>query len=965
MNQITPWHIVYHEIALQLHQFYKINKNQSGQVLFNLINNSSKYKRYNSWLSNITRIKSPSLEPIQLFVSFSRSRQNEKIRIEIINEVCSLLGTNKRWEQINFEGCPTPVALKLQYIRPENVQIKIWEVFDAVMKNGKKALTPSLWEEVKDWRGIQIPSFTIFLFWVNNEKFLPLDKNTRQYLEQGGLLKRNSGSVYEVYTGLLNNRRIKNYTNLSLEAYYFVNEPKVFKKKFKNGSLFQSADISNATFKFVGIRTLNRNSRVHKILKPNQYYPFDCTLIREEDTGKNRNQIERFNLRSSEIESLYNLESLKINITAVVGKNGSGKSTLLDLLLMGIYNLSIELGYLDKDENTALQQLNFEIYWHTDTLYKLVIGKEIQFYRFRKINDEKTNVVYELINESLDIKDLKVNYFYSILINYSHYALNSSDYDIDWITPLSHKNDGYLTPLVINPKRTEGNIDINTQKHLLNMRLLLNLIELHDADIPQQSFRYIDNGKFLKYFSLSYDEKKQKEKEKEANEHIHEDSKIIKIIIEQAKKVFGLPERSKIISTYNSAIEYYIANKLFTIVSRYDRYKNEYDEGLQNLVKYNIASMVEGMDQEFEMALADRIEELLEDIKRDKSHITLKFKQAVNYLKYPTLRKHVNEAVESKNLIEFDTYKRVIENIINDNPADNLMIAEFLPPPIFKLDFHLDDANKSSFNKASSGEYQLLSVLSSIVYHIRNIDSIEGNNRYNYIAVLLDEIELYFHPNLQRLFVKKLLDALSKLETDLYGIHILFATHSPFILSDLQQLKILKLNKGGVEKAIDSYNTFAANIHDLLADEFFLEEGYIGAFAQRQIEEVINILNYIIADNELKNVTLNNRALNEKERKVLTDRWASEKLLYRDRLSTLGYWTEKRSPENWDAETVKPSMFELIELVGEPIIKDKLKNMFNVAYSMDYGSGTDNRNNAKQAIIKLMMENNIKYDELK
>ncbi len=956
------WHIIYRQIALQLHKYYKQNKSASGLILFELLNGSIKYKKHNSWLSNIKRIKRPSLDPIQLFVSVSRSRQNERVRTEIINEVCSLLGIHKNWEQINFEGCPTPVALKLQYIRPETVQIHIWEAFNAVMQNGKKALTPFLWEEVKEWRGIQIPSFTIFLFWINSDNFLPLDKNTRQYLEQGGLLKPNSGTIYQIYISLLNNRRIRNYTKLSLEAYYFVNEPKSFKKKFKRNSLFQSDYISSSTFKFVGIRTLTRNSEIHKILNSNQYYPFDFTLIPDYSTNGKGKQLTRFKFVNNEIETLYSLESLKINITAIVGKNGSGKSTLLDLLLMGIYNLSIELGFIDSEENSTIKRLNIEIYWHTDTLYKLVFGREITFFRFRKTVDELKNIIYELPNESSNLLDVRDNFFYSILVNYSHYALNSTDYKIDWITPLSHKNDGYITPLVINPKRTDGNIDINTQKHLLNMRLLLNMIELHDDDIPLQSFRYIDNGKYLKYFSLSYDEQKQKEKEKEANKHIYEDSKIIRIIMDKANEVFGLPGRTKIPTVYISAIEYYLSNKLFTIISRYERFKNEYEEGLHNLVKHNIASTVEGMDWEYEIALKDRLQELLQDIQKDKSHITLKFKQAINYLKYPSLNKLVNESVELKKLIEFDKYKQVVEKIINDNPNDNFTLAEFLPPPIFKLEFYLDDINKSSFNKASSGEYQLLSVLSSILYHIRNIDSIDTDNRYNYIAAVLDEIELYFHPNLQRLFVKKLLDALSKLETDLYGIHIIFATHSPFILSDLQQRKILKLKNGGVEKAIDSYNTFAANIHDLLADEFFLNEGYLGAFAQRQIEKAITILNYIIADNEIKGIS--NYATSLKERNALKTRWESEKTICKDRLQMLGYWTETESLEIQNIENVKSSLFALIDSIGEPLIKDKLQKMYSLAFEIDYRNETDNRNKAKQSIIQLMAENNITLEEL-
>ena len=776
-HQRKPWYEVYHEIALKLRKFYKENGNSSGQALFKLVNSSSIYREYNSWLSNMSRIKNASIEPIQLFTSFSRSRQNNDIRLDIIYEICRLLNVNKNWDEIDFEGCPAPMALKLQYVRPENVQVKIWHTFDSIMKKGSASLTEFMWEEAKTWRGIQIPSFTIFLFWVNSKYYLPLDKNTKQYLEQSDLLQPNSISSYEVYKGLLNNKRIRNYTHLALEAYYFVNHPKIFKEKFKKGSLIQEVETTNTTFRLVGLRILNRNGKVHKILKPKIYYPFDYDILPEDNANKNTNQLERFKLNETAIESLYDLEDLKINITAVVGKNGSGKSTLLDLLLMGIYNLSIKLGYLDIAENKVLTKLNFEIYWQTDTLYKLIFGDEIQFYSFRKINDRERTTGYELIKEPKEINELIENFFYSVLVNSSHYALNSRDYKIDWITSLSHKNDGYITPLVINPMRTAGNINVNKERGLLNMRLLLNLLELHDDDIPQQSFRYIDNGKYINYFSIRFDEEKQKEIESEAEEQIYDDIKFIRMVMLQINKLFGIMEGSKVATKFNTAIEYYIVNKLFTIIGRYNRYKEKFEEDFQNLVKHNIYSKTVGMGEQYGIMFEEMVESLLKDIKDDKSHITLKLRQAINYLKYPVLRKFLNGDLENRNLIELNQYNLLVNKIINEEQEEYLTVAELLPPAIFKLDFHFNDNDKSSFSKASSGEYQLISVVSSIIYHIRNIDSIDGNYRYNYITILLDEIELYFHPNMQRFFIKKLIDAFSKLETELYGIHVLLATH--------------------------------------------------------------------------------------------------------------------------------------------------------------------------------------------
>ncbi|MEI3802729.1 MULTISPECIES: AAA family ATPase [unclassified Chitinophaga] len=962
---ITPWYEVYQKLALQLQRFYRKHQSLSGQELFKLLNRSRIYKIYNSWLSNVDRIPKPSLEPIQLFTSFSRSRQQEVIRLEIINEVWTLLTSqNPPWKDIDFKGCPAPMALKLQYVRPESQQTEIWECFSDIMRKGKNGLTSSLWDDAISWRGIEIPSFTIFLFWINSNDFIPLDKNTKQYLEYTGFLPLHTRFTFEMYRTLLSNRQITDYIKLSSEAFYFNRDPLSFKENPHTYAFVQNKKITNSAFKLIGLRTLGRNKILHKILPFYQYYPLDHTISPKQTDIKSQSILQEFHQNPAHAEALYNLENIKVNITAIVGKNGSGKSTLLELILMGIYNLSVQLDYLDNKENKLLKKLNFEIYWHTDTLYKIIFDTEIRVYRFKRGNPENLTIVYELDDNPIPVEEIRNDFFYTILVNYSHYALNSSEHPTDWITPLSHKNDGYTIPLVINPKRTAGNIDINIEKTLLNMRLLLNLLDLHDADTPEQSFRYIDNGKYLKYFSVIYNKRKNTKKKKDAVQQTYADPKIIRIVMNQVANVFSLPEKSFHTESYKEELDYYIVNKLLSIINRYDSYRIEYKEGLDNLIKYNIASMIEGMDTEVEIALENRLQQLLEHIKNDSSHITLKFKQAVYFLKYPTLRKFLSDAIKSKKQIELDDYQQIINTIINSEERDNLIAAELLPPAIFKLDFYLDDPDKSSFSKSSSGEYQLISVLSSILYHIRNIDSVDRKNNYNYVTVLLDEIELYFHPNMQRSFIRKLLESLSKLDNNLNGIHILFATHSPFILSDIHQQKILKLKNGITEHTENGYNTFASNIHDLLADEFFLEEGYMGAFAQKQIEIAINLLNYIKVDNEIKELLQSTKKISRNEPTFLQQKLENELASYKENLKEMGYWNNNNTAENLNFKSEQQYLRQLIEIIGEPLIQEKLRNMYGMAFPHNVEGESTSRISAKQNILRIMRENNINLKDL-
>src|SRR5690606_6156900 len=74
----------------------------------------------------------------------------------------------------------------------------------------------------------------------------------------------------------------------------------------------------------------------------------------------------------------------------------------------------------------------------------------------------------------------KRSMFYTICMNYSHYAFNANDYvspdQPNWLEAVFHKNDAYQTPLVINPWRDEGNIIINRENDLVKSRLIANLL---------------------------------------------------------------------------------------------------------------------------------------------------------------------------------------------------------------------------------------------------------------------------------------------------------------------------------------------------------------------------------------------------------------------------------------------------------------------------------------------------------
>lgn len=96
-------------------------------------------------------------------------------------------------------------------------------------------------------------------------------------------------------------------------------------------------------------------------------------------------------------------------------------------------------------------------------------------------------------------------------------------------------------------------------------------------------------------------------------------------------------------------------------------------------------------------------------------------------------------------------------------------------------------------------------------------------------------MEICFHPEYQRTFLKLLIDTLDRIELNKTAhIHVIIATHSPFILSDIPSGNVLKIKDGRV---CEKEETFGANIHTLLNSEFFLEYS-IGDIAREKIQSL-------------------------------------------------------------------------------------------------------------------------------
>ena len=473
-------------------------------------------------------------------------------------------------------------------------------------------------------------------------------------------------------------------------------------------------------------------------------------------------------------------------------------------------------------------------------------------------------------------------FFYTIVSNYSIYAYNTLDYPDEnvsasyekkivkekfkknankikikassrnWLHGLFHKNDGYKTPLVLTPFRDEGKININVENTLSRERFISLLLMSNDEE--GNGFRVINGHLEVKGFSI-------KRKADYGRTYINQnvgvssisDEKyqelIIYIFSRWNTKLFGddsgksLEDMAKNKKYGQTALNYilYKTVKICTKYRIYDVFQEELEQYLNRKNKDE--------DDVFLESLTGYIDALNEN----RSHITRKIRQAIAYLLMP---KEIDVYEQKKRIVVVNDMAKCAQNMVkyvkSHYPYDFYVreIEDVIPPAFLDVSIVLKNITgentreRIAFETLSSGEKQQVYSISSMLYHLMNINSVEEDKSskryiYHYVNIVLEEIELYFHPDFQKKYISMILDGLSQIKLDsIYGINICFITHSPFVLSDIPKGNLLVLEDGRSVRD-KRLKTFGANIYDMLKSSFFLEGTPIGGYAQWVITRVI------------------------------------------------------------------------------------------------------------------------------
>lgn len=560
----------------------------------------------------------------------------------------------------------------------------------------------------------------------------------------------------------------------------------------------------------------------------------------------------------------------KYKIEIELGKVTDDKS-YIKAVKSGFLDNVLSLFYVDVKEKEKWDEF-FRQNFACSVIYESnSVIKEVAYYNSRFCYSEFDPLRKEKITD-VNQFDLST-FFYSVSLNFSHHSLNSKTLG-KWIDRLFHKNDAYITPLVINPMRNNGNFDINHELKLSRERLLANI--LYDLVRKKNSYllgkykvsKFIFSPKVLSGFP-DFDFK---------NEFI---SDLKSSVLFQ--EILGIKKLDDKIEYWKFAIGY--------LERKVDRIENNYGHLIFD-----------------ELDVFNRREKLKKFLLEDKSHITKKIRQVLNFLRITYKREHRDfwKIPDGTLQIEFSEevmlrWLSLFEiNLLEQTPSD---LIEIGLPGFFKIDFLLEDklGNKIEFSKLSSGEQQMILNTNSILYHLFNLESIHQRNNeseekiierveYRDINIILDEVELYYHPEMQRRLVADLIENFQRLKTKqrsaISAINVCILTHSPFVLSDIPVSNILRLNDDS--QNADESQTFGANIHDLLKSNFFLNNGFVGDFAKKVISDLIKYL---------KSENLNTPNEN-----------------------------------NWNKSKAK----YVISLVGEPLLKMKLAEMFDSKFKEDY-----------------------------
>ena len=518
------------------------------------------------------------------------------------------------------------------------------------------------------------------------------------------------------------------------------------------------------------------------------------------------------------------------SINIIIGKNGTGKSSILEMMSLFDRVNGTYKSYVDYPREFLI-------------IYKTNNEKEFILEGYHENDDDK---YFEFLKMSKDSLTFLVNYYtFKMTENYEFIGTNS---------PKNLKDTG-----ILRIKYGEERINFFEKKYSYeeaeqgNYKINTGVSEGNKATI----YEYFINKKNIQ--SELYRDANIVIEIPELDFYIDKIKNLFEIIKEI--KLFNILKEEKIkdvvIKNYSNYLFSYkiweiIENKSFQVDKILDIIKTEKIKlkKIKNTEQILERLLDEIKEYENVKELSNKIHEILL-LLNDVQVSELNFKRKTNILKKYKIKG--NDSRTKKFLEKYD-------EIVN-YPWTNKRL--YLPE--FEKILNITEEGMSD------GERVRVNIFSTIHRFLGENGELKNKK---YVTLLFDEVEMFLHPEWSRTFLHDLLLELKDYRDKQFKI--IFASHSPFLLSDICSEGVIYLEKKErktILKEIEIKN-FGANIIDLFKNTMFLKSTF-GEFATEKIKKVVKKIDETNSYSFIKNNHEINYIIEEIGEKLISNKLKS------------------------------------------------------------------------------------------
>ena len=567
---------------------------------------------------------------------------------------------------------------------------------------------------------------------------------------------------------------------------------------------------------------------------------------------------DRLEIKENCLKNFYDFRNIEY-IKVIIGKNGSGKSMLLSLIYFYLqFNSRINTKIkfvlcLKQDEEIFAVVNGIDITCDNKKVKILNLNDFIMNEQFQK----NFAVIYASNSFSWDdyFSQLKnTNYFYNI--SFDHY-IREEKKTYKWSNNLYHKDyvDDRFSRSYMDERKNKQKIKnikfvqqssfFNVPNISISLDFLFNRNTQYSSDNLRMYKKQLKIGKLeKKIYKIAEFEMNKKQKSEKEIAKLSFYIRIVDMLFDEITNKINISniedhlikkidkEKNLKCTSINELLQenykFIKENKKF-IKKRFSR--GHQKEELEYYCEIYINDLIDDLHkiiQKYEKIM-NKIDDIIElsVVKIRESGIYYANQNFYNYIPYLIIpKKHYSEIIDF-----FDDYNK------------------YFSKNIFEI----------SYNETSAGINARISLYSNIQETLEGIKKIK--NAPKDVIFLLDEPDLYFHPEWKRKFLKEFTSFLEK-NYD-FSFQLVITTNEPYMLSDLNRNSIISLN----EDYNQNSRIFAANIYELLKNQYFMDE-YIGEISKKLINNNIkkikecndisnkkNLMNFIdeIGDSVIRN----------------------------------------------------------------------------------------------------------------